>query len=65
VLMYDGQGYWLCQKRLSRGRFQWWPKAAEGISRPLMASQLQTLLWNGDPDNVAIAHAWKKIPVTA
>lgn len=65
VLMYDGQGYWLCQKRLSRGRFQWWPKAAEGISRPLMASQLQTLLWNGDPDNVAIAHAWKKIAVTA
>jgi len=21
VLMYDGQGFWLCQKRLSKGRF--------------------------------------------
>jgi len=59
VLMYDGQGYWLCQKRLSRGRFQWWPK--EGISQSLMVSQLQTLLWNGNPDKAAIAPAWKKI----
>ena len=23
VLMYDGQGFWLCQKRLSKGRFNW------------------------------------------
>ena len=21
ILVYDGQGYWLCQKRLSKGRF--------------------------------------------
>ena len=27
ILIYDGQGYWLCQKRLSRGQFKWWPKA--------------------------------------
>ena len=63
VLMYDGQGYWLCQKRLSKGRFQWWPKAEEGISRILAANQLQTLLWNGDPDKAA-ASSWKRIPVT-
>jgi transposase len=25
VLMYDGQGFWLCCKRLSEGRFRWWP----------------------------------------
>ena len=25
ALMYDGHGFWLCQKRLSRGTFQWWP----------------------------------------
>ena len=30
VLMYDGQGFWLCHKRLSQGRFPWWPSADEG-----------------------------------
>ena len=24
ILAYDGRGYWLCQKRLSRGRFHCW-----------------------------------------
>jgi len=27
VLAYDGQGFWLAQKRLSKGRFVWWPNA--------------------------------------
>jgi len=26
LLVYDGQGFWLCQKRLSQGRFAWWPQ---------------------------------------
>jgi transposase len=25
ILVYDGQGFWLAQKRLSKGRFRWWP----------------------------------------
>ena len=28
LLAYDGQGFWLCTKRLSQGRFHWWPTAA-------------------------------------
>jgi transposase len=28
VLVYDGQGFWLCHKRLSEGRFRWWPSAS-------------------------------------
>src|SRR5271169_1349329 len=64
VLMYDGQGYWLCQKRLSRGRFQWWPNETDGISRTLAANQLQTLLWNGDPEKAG-APMWRKIPAMA
>ena len=33
LLTYDGQGYWLLQKRLSKGRFLWWPEGS-GPSRP-------------------------------
>ena len=28
LLTYDGQGYWLLQKRLSTNRFRWWPEAS-------------------------------------
>ena len=30
VLVYDGQGFWLCHKRLSEGRFRWWPTPIGG-----------------------------------
>jgi transposase len=35
VLVYDGQGFWLATKRLSKGRFRWWPQGspAPGHSR--------------------------------
>src|SRR5436190_9548850 len=29
LLTYDGQRYWLAQKRLSKGKFSWWPEAVE------------------------------------
>lgn len=45
MLLYDGQGFWLCQKRLSKGRFRFWPKEKE-----LAAHQLQALLWNSRMD---------------
>jgi transposase len=28
ILAYDSQGFWLATKRLSKGRFKWWPTAA-------------------------------------
>ncbi len=28
VLVYDGQGFWMCHKRLSTGKFTWWPAGA-------------------------------------
>jgi len=30
ILVYDGQGLWLCHKRLSSGCFAWWPYGARG-----------------------------------
>ena len=28
LLVYDGQGYWLCIKRFSHGKLAWWPKGS-------------------------------------
>jgi transposase len=30
LLVYDGQGFWLCEKRLSQGRFRFWPRRVAG-----------------------------------
>lgn len=61
ILVYDGQGFFLCQKRLSAGRFNWWPKGAEGPSLRLEAHQLQLLLWNGDPAKANTAPLWRPV----
>jgi transposase len=60
LLCYDGQGFWLCQKRLSQGRFLWWPQATEPIAR-LDAHQLHLLLWNGDPSQAIVAPMWRPV----
>ncbi len=39
ILLYDGQGYWLCQKRLSAGRFPHWPSSNSPL-RTLQSHQL-------------------------
>jgi len=46
LLVYDGQGFWLCQKRLSRGRFRFWPQGQPG--QALAAHELAVLLSGGD-----------------
>ncbi|MCK5804250.1 MAG: IS66 family insertion sequence element accessory protein TnpB [Lentisphaeria bacterium] len=59
ILVYDGQGFWLCQKRLSKGRFQWWPASSGGTSRELDARDLQLVVWNGDPTRGAMKPMWR------
>lgn len=59
VLVYDGQGFWLAQKRLSKGRFVWWPEGSEA-AQPLQAHQAQLLLAAGNPAAEA-APVWRKV----
>jgi transposase len=60
LLVYDGQGFWLCHKRLSKGRFRWWPTAA-GATSGLEAHELQVLLRGGDPTATRAAPDWRKL----
>ena len=70
ALVYDGQGFWLCHKRLSKGRFRWWPACAShadgpaatrASTRTLEAHQLQVLLSAGDPEASRGAPAWRPV----
>lgn len=64
ILVYDGQGFWLCQKRLSSGRFAFWPEA-ETPTRALEACELQVLLMGGNPARAHAAPAWRRLSVAA
>lgn len=59
ILIFDGQGYWIATKRLSAGRYRFWPSGAG--TRLLEAHQVQTLFAGGDP-SVRGAPTWR--PVT-
>jgi transposase len=59
ILVYDGQGFWLCHKRLSQGKY-FWPEGDAGIT--LSAQQLQMLLWNTNPFQMKLPAPWKQIP---
>jgi transposase len=59
-IIYDGQGYWFCYKRLSQGRIQWWPSGSDAVV-PLDARNLLLLIYNGDPLKVQFQGDWRKI----
>lgn len=76
VLVYDGQGFWLCQKRLSEGRFRWWPKPANSsttadqatavqATEALAAHQLAVLFSAGNPNRTAAAPEWRSVTPNA
>jgi len=54
---------WLFQKRLSKGRFQWWPEA-NSASKPLEAYEAQLLLAAGDVSRVRAAPIWRRVNAT-
>lgn len=63
ALVYDGQGFWLCHKRLSSGRFRWWPTSAQAgeVARKLAAHQLHVLLSAGNPAGTQAAPDWRPV----
>lgn len=61
ILIYDGQGFWLCQKRLSKGRFKWWPRSTDASVQQLAVHELQLLLVAGNPSLHQVAPDWKRL----
>jgi transposase len=62
ALVYDGQGFWLCYKRLSRGRFRWWPTPqTTAVAAALAAHQLSVLFAAGNPADAQGAPPWRPV----
>ena len=59
LLNFDGQGFWLAKKRLSKGRFKLWPEG-DAAGYLLEAHQAQVLLAAGNPA-VAGAPVWRSV----
>ncbi len=61
LLVYDGQGFWLAHKRLSKGKFNWWPEAGDRVGAVLKAHELQVLICAGDPSATQAPPEWRQV----
>ena len=60
VLAYDGQGMWLMHKRLSQGKFSWWPSSVDELAE-IDPKNFIILLFNGDTKTLTAQKNWKKL----
>jgi transposase len=61
LLVYDGQGFWLCLKRLSAGKFRHWPQGPAKSGRILEAHAVHVLLSAGNFEAAQGAPAWRPV----
>jgi transposase len=61
VLWYDGQGFVLCMKRLSRGTFRNWPKPGECFTSMATFFQAHSLIAGGEMASNKQMPLWKTI----
>ncbi len=64
ILTYDSQGFWLCHKRLSSGRFRCWPKSQTKGVKFLEAHELQVLIFGGNPETINTPSPWRRLITT-
>ena len=50
----------MAQKRLSKGRFVWWPESS-GATKPLEAYEAQLLMAAGDLSRALAAPMWRRV----
>lgn len=62
ILTYDGQGFWLFIKRLSKGIFKNKPKiSANNMAQKICYRTLLILINNGDPIAAKIPKDWRAL----
>ena len=61
VLVYDSQGFWLCHKRLSNGRFRHWPAGGDQTAATLAAHEVLVLLAAGNPRRTNALPDWRPV----
>ncbi|MBI5383761.1 MAG: IS66 family insertion sequence element accessory protein TnpB [Verrucomicrobia bacterium] len=64
LLVYDGQGFWLCHKRLSKGKFRFWPSSVDA-GTAVRAHELAVLLSGGDPSATMAPPEWRRVDAHA
>jgi transposase len=60
ILVYDGTGFWLMQKRFSQGVLQYWPTSHE---EKICATTLMVILHQGEPGSMHTS--WRQLPSSA
>jgi hypothetical protein len=60
LLTYDGNGFWLCQKRFSSGKLQWWPTTPEQASA-VRAIDCLVLLHKDCPTGAKLPDCWRAL----
>lgn len=61
LLVFDGSGFWLCHKRFSQKKLQWWPKTTEQAAS-LRAVELMVMLQQGHPKVANVPEDWRRLP---
>ncbi|HDW3102438.1 TPA: IS66 family insertion sequence element accessory protein TnpB [Legionella pneumophila] len=64
LFVYDASGFWLCQKRFSRGKLAWWPSGLNP-SVQLRSSELLILLAQGHPIKASLPDDWRSMAYAA
>ncbi|VAW82823.1 hypothetical protein MNBD_GAMMA12-260 [hydrothermal vent metagenome] len=63
LLAYDGNGFWLCLKRFSQGKLQWWPSPnVTQTTFHIDATALTILINQGNPIHSALGEPWRRLP---
>lgn len=62
ILSYDGNGFWLCQKRFSSGKLAWWPRTINEAAS-VRAVDLIIMLQQGNPAEANVPEEWRRLPL--